>query len=72
MSADVLRSNRIAALLVVVDILTHYCFVHPVKKKTAKSTTEAFQDVLATSGRKPAILQAQNIFEKFLKKDNEQ
>ena len=54
-SSQVLRSNRIAALLVIVDIASKFAFVTPVKKKTSLVVAEAFKGVLERTKRKPEV-----------------
>ncbi len=50
----VLRSNRIAGLLIATEALTHYTFVRSFGKKTGRVILEAFDDICSASGRKAA------------------
>lgn len=44
-------------LLTVVDVLSKFAWVRPLKKKTGEEVVKAFRDILETSGRKPRRLQ---------------
>lgn len=44
-------------LLTVIDVLSRYAFVRPLKNKKAVSTAAAFKEIFDESGRKPKFLQ---------------
>ena len=44
-------------LLTVVDVFSKHAWVQPVKNKTGKAVTDAFEKILKTGGRKPINLQ---------------
>ena len=54
---DMQRSSRenkgFKYLLNVVDVLSKYAWSIPIKDKTGKSITDAFQKIVKTSGRRP-------------------
>lgn len=64
-------------VLVVVDILSRYAFVRPLKDKTGNSVVEAFADIFKRGRRRPLKLQTDagteftnRTFQNFLKKEN--
>ena len=66
-----------AYLFVVIDVLSKYAWIEPVKNKTNKAVTAAFQKILKSSGRKPLTVQSDSgteftgsEFQKFLKKND--
>ena len=54
-SAPVKLNDNIKYLLTIIDVLSKYAWVVPVKDKTGKSITEAFQSILENI--KPKLLQ---------------
>ena len=64
-------------LLVVIDVVSKYVWVEPVKNKTNKVITAVFSKILKSSGRKPVTFQCDSggeftgrEFQKFLKEQN--
>ena len=59
---NITKSNRgYRYLLTVVDVFSNYAWVEPVKTKTGKAVTEAFEKILKRSqGRQPQNLQTDN------------
>lgn len=51
------HNNGYRYLLVVIDVLSKYAWVVPLKRKTAGTVAEGFQHVLSTTPRRPALLQ---------------
>lgn len=57
-SSSAKRSNiGYRYLLVVIDVLSKYAWVMPLKRKTAAATAEGFQHLLTTTSRRPILLQ---------------
>lgn len=58
---DVSKYSRINKgihfLLTVIDVLSRYAFVYPLRRKTAKEVTEGFLYIINTNQRKPKFLQ---------------
>lgn len=50
-------NSGVSYLLTVIDVLSRYAFVRPLKKKTATEVTKAFEDIFKTSNRSPKFLQ---------------
>jgi len=50
-------NNRIKIFLVVIDIVSRFAWVRPMKKKTATETTNAFDSILVSTTRRPTKLQ---------------
>jgi hypothetical protein len=44
-------------LLTVIDVLSRFAFVEPIKRKTGRYVVEALMKILSSSGRKPKYLQ---------------
>lgn len=63
-------------LMTVIDVLSRFAFVKPLKNKKATSTAEAFKEIFEESGRKPKFLQTDQGLEfagkckQFLKEEN--
>ncbi|XP_046595308.1 uncharacterized protein LOC124294401 [Neodiprion lecontei] len=51
------RNNGFRSLLVVIDVLSKYAWVVPLKRKTAATVAEGFEQVLHTTPRRPDLLQ---------------
>ena len=74
---DVAKENDgVNYLLVVIDVLSKYLWVRPMKNKTTQSLLEAFDSILS-KGRKPEKLRTDNgteflniSFQQYLKKKN--
>ncbi|XP_046605002.1 uncharacterized protein LOC124297735 [Neodiprion virginianus] len=71
------RNNGFRYLLVVIDVLSKYAWVVPLKRKTAATVAEGFEQVLRTTPRRPDLLQTDkgkefvaSAFQKILR-DNE-
>ena len=73
---DIAKENdRVNYLLVVIDVLSKYVWVRPMKNKTARSLLEAFDSILS-EGRKPEKLRTakgtefvDESFQQYLKKN---
>ena len=52
-------------LLTVIDVLSRYAFVQPIRNKTGKDVTEAFAHIFSTTNRKPKLLQTDQGLEFF-------
>jgi transposase InsO family protein len=52
-------------LLTVIDVLSRFAFVEPIKKKTGKYVVEALKKIFSTSRRKPKYLQTDEGLEFF-------
>ena len=50
-------NNDVHYLLTVIDVLSKYAWVVPLKNKTGKEVVKAFESILKTSDRKPQNLQ---------------
>ena len=54
------ENNGVSYLLVVIDVLSKYVWVRPMKNKTARSLLEAFDSILS-KGRKPEKLRTEKV-----------
>lgn len=67
------RNNGYRYLLTVIDVLSKYAWVIPLKRKTAAAVAEGFQKVLSSTPRRPTLLQTDkgkeflgSVFQKLL------
>ena len=50
-------NDGVEYLLIVVDVLSRYAWVRPIRKKNAQEVTAAFRDIFEEEGREPDVLQ---------------
>lgn len=70
-------NNGSRFILMVVDVFSKYCWLRPLKDKSAASVTDAYADILSTSLRRPVYVQSDlgkeftnSMFQNYLRLNN--